>query len=161
MLRSLSLRPLRSRKGIDRENAKERRREKGNRLGRVFDKLSGEVVAAAIEVHRRLGPGFLESVYDRALRVELENRGISFESQKEIRVIYCGQLVGTHVLDLLVEDTIVVELKAIERLDGIHYAQVRSYLCATGKTLGLLMNFSSSTLVVKRIVRNYQDEESA
>ena len=128
-------------------------------MGFAFDQLSSKVIAAGLEVHRQLGPGFLESVYDQALRVELAKRGIPFESQKEIRVVYGGQVVGIHVLDLLVADTLVLELKAVNRFEDIHLAQLRSYLKATGKKIGLLMNFNSAKLDVKRIVLDYNDEE--
>jgi GxxExxY protein len=118
----------------------------------VFDETSGKVIGAAIAVHKQLGPGFLESVYEQALKIELAERNLRFEAQKRIEVLYKGVVVGTHVLDLFVEDQIVVELKAIETLERIHFAQVQSYLCATGVKVGLLLNFNSPTLYVKRIV---------
>jgi GxxExxY protein len=121
-------------------------------LGFAFDELSSKVIAAAIEVHKQLGPGFLESVYENALRIELANRGIAFEAQKQIPVLYNGKNVGTHILDIMVEGHLIVELKAISALEDVHFAQVRSYLCATGAKVGLLMNFNSNTLVVKRIM---------
>jgi len=117
-----------------------------------FDELSGKVIAAAIEVHRRLGPGFAESIYEQALKIELSKRGISFEPQKPIQVRYDEQVVGNHVLDLLVSGELVVELKAVSGLEDVHFAQVRSYLRATGAKVGLLMNFNAPKLVVKRIV---------
>ncbi len=118
----------------------------------VFDDLSNKVIAAAIEVHKQLGPGFLESVYEQALKVALAKRGIRFEPQKQVEVRFDGVLVGTHILDLMVEDRLVVELKAVKELEDIHYAQLRSYLRATGAKVGLLMNFNSPTLTVKRLV---------
>jgi GxxExxY protein len=121
-------------------------------LGLVLEKLSGEVIAAAIEVHKRLGPGFVETVYEQALRMELANRGASFEFQKKIEIIYDGKLVGVHVLDLVVEGQAVVELKAVKAFEHVHFAQLRSYLRATGLKVGLLLNFNSSTLAVKRVV---------
>ncbi len=110
------------------------------------------MIAAAIEVRRRLGPGFAESIYEQALRIELSKRGIPFESQKPIQVRYDDQVVGNHVLDLLVAGELVVELKAVSGLEDVHCAQVRSYLRATGAKVGLLMNFNAAKLVVKRIV---------
>lgn len=98
----------------------------------VFDEMSRKIIAAAIEVHRQLGPGFLESVYEQALKLELRKQGIAFESQKEVSVVYDGTVVGVHVLDLLVDDCVVVELKAVSGLEDVHFAQVRSYLKATG-----------------------------
>ena len=123
-----------------------------------FDELSGKVIEAAIEVHRRLGPGFLESVYEQALRLELAKRDIPFEAQKQIKILYGGKVVGTHLLDLLVAGELVVELKAVEGFEDIHYAQVKSYLRASGAKVGLLMNFNSTQLVVKRVVLGFRDQ---
>ena len=117
-----------------------------------FEDLSKEIIGAAIEVHRKLGPGFLENIYEKTFKVELSERKFHFDSQKEIKIEYCGVEVGTHKLDLLIEDSIVVELKAVKELADIHFAQIRSYLKATGLKVGLLLNFSQSTLEVKRIV---------
>lgn len=121
-------------------------------MGQTFDALSGRVIEAAIEVHRTLGPGFLESVYEHAMCVALKKRGIAFEAQKDVRVLFDDVEVGQHRLDLLVQSSIVVELKAVKALEDIHYATVRSYLRATGASIGLLLNFNSSTLIIKRIV---------
>ena len=126
-------------------------------MGFAFDELSSKVIAAAIAVHKALGPGFLESVYENAFKIELAARGIPFESQKQVEVSYKGQALGNHVLDLLVEDALVVELKAISRLEDVHFAQLRSYLRATGAKVGLLMNFNSPKLEVKRMVHRYGD----
>ncbi len=126
-------------------------------MGFAFDELSSKVIAAAIDVHRALGPGFLESVYEQALRLELTERGISFEPQKEIRITYAGRTIGTHKLDLLVAGLMVVELKAVERFEDVHFAQVKSYLRASRASLGLLINFSGTKLVVKRVVLGYVD----
>ncbi len=103
-------------------------------------------------MHKRLGPGFLESVYENALCIELAKRRILFETQKQITVFYDGRIVGNHVLDIMVGDALVLELKAVKALEDVHYAQVRSYLRATGAKVGLLLNFSSATLTIKRIV---------
>ena len=121
-------------------------------MGFVFEETSNKVIAAAIEVHRRLGPGFLESVYEQALKIEMNKAGLVFEVQKQIKVLYDGQVIGNHVLDVLVEGELVVELKAVSGLEDIHYAQVRSYLRATGVSVGLLINFNAPKLSVKRIV---------
>ena len=120
--------------------------------GLLLEELSGRVIGAAIDVHKQLGPGFVESVYEQALKLELTKRGVAFEAQKQIRVTYDGQVVGVHVLDLVVAGCVVVELKAVGGLEAIHYAQLRSYLRATGAKVGLLMNFNSAILVVKRVV---------
>jgi GxxExxY protein len=97
-----------------------------------LNQLSQRVIGAAIEVHRELGPGFLESVYEQALCQELTTRGINFERQAVVVVSYKGVPVGEARLDLLVEKRLVVELKAVEELIPIHVAQVISYLRATG-----------------------------
>lgn len=121
-------------------------------MGHEFEALSGLILEAAIHVHRQLGPGFLESIYENAMKVALQKRGILFEAQKDVPVFYEGEEVGLHRLDLLVCGQIVVELKAIKALEDIHFAQVRSYLKATGVHVGLLLNFNAPTLVIKRIV---------
>lgn len=117
-----------------------------------YEELTSRVIAAAIEVHRRLGPGFIESIYEHALIVELHKRGLKVEEQVEVPIEYEGVEVGRHRLDLLVEGTIVVELKAIKNLDNIHFAIVKSYLRAVGKEHGLLLNFAKPTLEVKRVI---------
>ena len=121
-------------------------------MGFAFDELSSKVIAAAVTVHKHLGPGFLEAVYEQALRIELQNQGIAFEAQKKIEVRYANQVVGVHLLDLIVENQLVIELKAAKGLDDIHYAQLRSYLRAANAKIGLLMNFNSPTLTIKRVV---------
>jgi len=115
------------------------------------DPLTGRVIAAAISVHRELGPGFLESIYEEAMAVALAEAGLKFVRQLPIAVKFHGRAVGEHRLDILVEDEVVLELKAISAFEDIHYAIVRSYLRATNKTRGLLINFAAPTLQVKRI----------
>ncbi len=117
------------------------------------DAIAKVVVDACIEVHRTLGPGYLESVYEEALATELTLRNIPFEKQKIIDVNYKGSPIGQARLDFLVDGLLVVELKAVETLAPIHTAQVISYLKATGLPLGLLINFNTSLLKhgIKRI----------
>jgi len=119
-----------------------------------LDEHVSELLAAAIEVHRILGPGFLESVYDHALCVELRLRNVQFRRQVPVKVEYKGHRVGESCLDLLLSDGVVVELKAVEALAPIHWVQVRSYLKATGCVLGLLINFNVPVLLrgVRRII---------
>jgi len=114
--------------------------------------LTSRVIAAAIEVHRQLGPGFIESIYEHALVVELRKRGLKVEQQVEVPVEYEGVEVGRHRLDLLVAEMIVVELKAIKNLENVHFAIVKSYLRAIGREHGLLLNFAKPTLEVKRVI---------
>ena len=110
------------------------------------------VIGAAVEVHKELGPGFLESIYEEALKVQLSKEDFYFDSQKEIKIEYLGAQVGLHRLDLVVENKIIVELKAVAELSDIHFAQLRSYLKATGLKVGLLVNFSKPTLGARRVV---------
>jgi GxxExxY protein len=115
--------------------------------------ITDGIIAAAIAVHRELGPGFLESVYEQALAVEFALRGIAFVRQKPIPLFYRDHQIGEHRLDFLVENKIVVELKAIDGLENVHFAIVRSYLKASGFADGLILNFSSMPLTVKRVRR--------
>jgi GxxExxY protein len=116
-------------------------------------KITDAIIAAAITVHRELGPGFIESVYEQALAVEFALQGIAFIRQKPIPLFYRDHQIGEHRLDFLVEDKIVIELKAIDLLQNVHFAVVRSYLKASGLVDGLILNFSSMPLTVKRVRR--------
>jgi GxxExxY protein len=115
--------------------------------------ITDVIIAAAIAVHRELGPGFLESIYEQALAVEFALRGIAFVRQKPIPLFYRDHQIGKHRLDFFVEDKIVVELKAVEALENVHFAIVRSYLKAAGLADGLILNFSSMPLAMKRVRR--------
>lgn len=118
----------------------------------IFDDLSSRIISAAIEVHKKLGPGFLESIYQKALPIELEKEGLKYEAQKEIEIYYNDKEVGVHRLDLVVGGEIIVELKTVDDFCVEHLAQVISYLKATGLKIGLLSNFSKPKLQIKRIV---------
>ena len=118
----------------------------------AHEELTGRIIGCAIVVHKALGPGFLESIYEAALVVEFKRVGLKVEQQKTLPVYYREILVGEHRLDLLVEGTIVVELKAISELEDIHFAIVRSYLKAVGLEHGLLLNFATMPLTVKRVI---------
>jgi len=119
-----------------------------------LDKLIYKVIGCMIEVHKELGPGFLESVYRSAVAVEFHKQGILFESEKEITLNYKGEIVGMHRLDLFIENELVVELKTVDELHKKHYAQVRSYLKAVGKTIGLLVNFADFQLDPRKVELN-------
>ncbi len=121
---------------------------------RELDDLANAAIGAAIEVHRVLGPGYLESVYEEALAVAMELRGLPFERQKPMGVDYKGRAVGQGRLDLLVGGKLIVELKAVDALAPIHTAQVMSYLKTLKLPLGLLMNFNVPLLKhgIKRVV---------
>ena len=119
--------------------------------------ITEQIIGAAIAVHRSLGPGFLESAYEEALAIEFTHQQISFERQKPVSVLYRDQKVAEHRLDFVVAASVVVELKAVVALEDIHFAIVRSYLKATGVHSGLLLNFATMPLTIKRVGR----EESA
>ena len=114
--------------------------------------LTEKIIGAAIEVHKELGPGFLESIYEKALVYQLKKIGLSVKQQYEISINYDNKEVGRHRLDLFVEDRIVVELKAVKKLEDIHFAIVKSYIKAVNQKHGLLLNFSGLTLQVKRVI---------
>ncbi len=115
------------------------------------EELTGAVIGAAIAVHKELGPGFLESVYDNALAIELRKREIPFQRQFAVPVLYHDAEVGMHRLDLFVDDQIVVELKAVKEVSDVHFAVVRSYLRAVHRKLGLILDFAKRTLEIKRV----------
>lgn len=121
------------------------------------NELSRLIIGAAIEVHKQLGPGLLESVYEEAMACEYSLRTISFERQKPIEVRYKGTLLGCGFkMDFLVGGLVVVELKAVERIAPIHEAQVLNYLKLTGFKLGMLLNFNVTKMTdgIQRIVNN-------
>ncbi|MBE36140.1 MAG: GxxExxY protein [Opitutaceae bacterium] len=120
-----------------------------NELGQR--ELSSRVIEAAIAVHKSLGPGFLESVYENALCIELRNAGIVFEQQKVVEVFYQGEVVGQHRLDLLVEGTFLVELKAVTALEDIFFAVARAQMRAAEISDGIILNFASMPLTIKRV----------
>ena len=115
--------------------------------------LAGKVIGLAMKVHSGLGAGFLESVYHKALIHELTRAGIRFESEKPLLVWYDGVLVGEFVADFLIEDELIVELKAVQSLAVAHEVQTVNYLVATGKDIGLLLNFGAERLGFKKKFR--------
>ena len=125
-----------------------------------FDRLTDEITGSAIELHRSLGPGLLESAYETCLAYELGQRGINVERQKSLPVMYREvRLEAGYRLDLLVEGLVIVEVKAVERLLPIHDAQLISYLRLSGCSLGLLINFNVRLLKhgIRRLVNDYPD----
>lgn len=120
----------------------------------ALNELATAVIGAALEVHRTLGPGFLEQVYESALCVELRLRGIPFVRQPSVEVAYKGEAVGEGRLDLLVGGRLIVELKSVDVLLALHTAQVLAYLRATGHRLGLIINFNAPRLRdgVRRVI---------
>jgi len=117
------------------------------------DERTYQIIGAAMEVHKHLGAGFLEAVYQEALERELTARSIPFQAQPELRIFYKGEaLRKTYEPDFLCFEKIIVEIKALSDLTGVEEAQVINYLKASGLTLGLLMNFGSKSLEYKRLV---------
>jgi GxxExxY protein len=118
------------------------------------DPLTAKIIACAIEVHRQLGPGLLEAIYEAALCAELEIAGLRFQRQLSCPVYYKGRHVGDYRLDLLVEDEVIVEVKSVDRHDPVFEAQLLSYMRITGKRKGLLINFNHRLLKdgIKRFV---------
>ncbi len=116
-----------------------------------YDALVDSIVSCAYKVSRTLGCGFLEKVYENSLNIELTAAGLNIETQKMIKVHYEGQIVGDYYADMIVEDEIVVELKAVKAIENIHFAQCQNYLKATGKKLGLVINFGEEKVKVRRV----------
>jgi GxxExxY protein len=139
---------------VNRQDAKSAKDSRVTEPSTDLDDLAHDVIGAAIEVHRLLGPGFLESIYEEALCVELALRDIRFARQVPIRVTYKGENIGEARLDLVASDSLIIELKAVEIIAPVHLAQVLSYLKATRFRLGLLINFKDNLLQrgIKRVV---------
>ena len=123
----------------------------GQNMTLAHEELTGQIIGAAIEVHKALGPGFLESIYENALAIELRHRKIPYSRQLAVPVFYRDSEVGFHRLDLFVANQIVVELKTCKELVDAHFVIVRSYLRAVGQQHGLLLNFAKPTLEIKRV----------
>ena len=119
-----------------------------------FRELTYKINGAIFEVHRTLGEGFLEKVYENALLIELRNQGLHIESQVPVPVFYKGNMVGDYIADLMVEGQVILELKTTEELTSVHQAQLLNYLKATGKSLGLLVNFKGKKATIRRLALN-------
>lgn len=117
--------------------------------------LSHQIIGIAIEIHKKLGPGFQEKIYEKALLREFEKAGIGFEKQKIVRVDYNGIGLGNQRIDLLVNGEIILEIKACTKIIPIYRDQVISYLKTTNKKLGLILNFGRRKLEIKRVVHNF------
>ncbi len=118
-----------------------------------YEDLTDKIIGACYKVYNTLGSGFLESVYENCLIIELKKLGLLVENQKSIQVLYEDQEVGYFIADIIVENKIILELKAIKELAQIHEVQLVNYLTATGKDVGLLINFGNKKVQVKRKVR--------
>ena len=125
----------------------------------LHEKLTEQIIGLCIKIHRTLGPGFVEKMYEEALCIELRKAGIPYERQRDIAVFYEGHEIGRHKLDLLIENRLVVELKATKAIEDVHLAVARSYLRATNVELALVINFAGPTLEVKRVIASRRPQE--
>ena len=118
----------------------------------LYPELSYKIIGIAMEVHRLLGSGFLEKVYENSLIVLFNKKQIPAEQQHQIPVYFLDNKVGHYVADIIVDDRIILELKTVEKITNVHIAQVLNYLKATGKRLGIIINFKGKSLEYKRVV---------
>ncbi len=116
-------------------------------------KLTGDIIGSAMEVHRILGNGFQEVIYQRALAIEMASRGLSFSREHEMEIFYKGENIGLRRVDFFVEGKIMVEIKAIIKIEDVHLAQAINYLEAYGLDIGLLLNFGSRSLQFHRVMK--------
>ncbi|MGB7874306.1 MAG: GxxExxY protein [Anaerolineales bacterium] len=119
----------------------------------LYKKLTYSVIGAAMEVHRQLGSGFLEAVYQKALAHEIRKQTIPFEEQVHLPITYKGELIGDYIADFVVDSKLIVEIKAVSRLNSAHQAQAMCYLAATGLRLALLLNFGAGSLEHRRVIK--------
>ena len=115
--------------------------------------LTGKIIGCAMEVHRTLGNGFQEMIYQRALAIEMTHQGLEFSREHEMRIHYKGHEIGTRRVDFFVEGKVMVELKAVTLLEDVHLAQAINYLEAHGSEVGLLINFGNRSLQFKRVMK--------
>ena len=118
-----------------------------------FGEITEKIIACAYRVYNKMGFGFLESVYEKCMMIELLKAGLKAESQKPIRVVYENEIVGEFVADIVVNDTIILELKSVRQIARAHEMQLVNYLVATGKPVGLIINFAEQSVQIRRKVR--------
>ena len=124
-----------------------------------YVELTEQIINCAFEVHKIMGFGFLEKVYLNAMLEELKSRGLKAESERKIIVRYKDNIVGEYCADIIVEDVIIIELKALDKFNDIHELQIKNYLKATGIEVGLLINFGKSVEVKRKYVQNPEVQE--
>lgn len=117
-----------------------------------YSDLTGQIIKIAIDIHKNLGPGFVEKIYQRALYLEFKNSKFKFAREKKILVNYKNINIGYETVDFDVEERVLVEVKAVSMINEIHLAQVLSYLKSSGRRVGLILNFARSVLEIKRVV---------
>ena len=123
-----------------------------------YRELTEKIIGCAYRVYNRMGYGFLESVYEKCLLIELRKAGLSAVSQKSITVFYDNKVVGEFVADIIVEDTIILELKSVRQIIQAHEVQLVNYLVATEKPVGLIINFGERKVEIKRKVRDFDED---
>ena len=126
----------------------------------IDSELTGKIIGAAMEVHKYLGNGFQEVVYQRALSIELNLQGLKHEREKEMDLSYKGYPIGKRRVDFFVEEKIMVEIKAVKELEDVHLAQAINYLEAYGMKVGLLINFGNTSLQFKRVMKPKSNNHS-
>ena len=120
----------------------------------IYKDLTDKIIGAAIAVHKELGSGFGERIYESALAEELSQNNIHFERQKIVDVFYRDKKIGYHKLDLIIQGTVIIELKTVDRLENVYLSQLISYLKATRLKVGLVLNFATPTLEIKRVINS-------
>ena len=120
----------------------------------MWEEVTHRIIGCAMQVHRTLGNGFLEVIYQRAMELEMAAKGIVYEREKELPIYYLGEQIGVTRVDFFIEGNVMVELKAVSRLDAIHLAQALNYLKTYQKPVGLLINFGTKSLEFKRVHNN-------
>ena len=118
--------------------------------------LTEYIIGCAYNVYNKMGFGFLESVYEKCMLIELHKAGLDVESQKPITVYYENEIVGEFVADIIVNDTVILELKSVIQIINAHEVQLVNYLVATGKPVGLILNFGESKVEIKRKIKNLE-----
>ena len=119
-----------------------------------YEDITEKIIGCAYSVYNKMGFGFLESVYEKCMLIELRKAGLNAESQKSVRVYYEGEIVGDFIADIIVDDIIILELKSVRRIIKAHEVQLVNYLVATGKPIGLILNFGERKVEVKRKVKD-------
>ncbi len=120
----------------------------------LYSEITRKIIGAGMKVHSALGNGFQEVIYQRALVIEMEKEGISFQRELEMPIFYAGEEIGTRRVDFLVEEKVMVELKAVTKLEDVHLAQAINYLEAYHLEVGLLLNFGAKSLEFRRLVNS-------
>ena len=123
-----------------------------------YQELTEKVIGCAYQVFNRMGFGFLESVYEKCMLIELAKSGLKLESQKKIQVFYDDELVGDFIADIIVEDILILELKSVRQIHKAHEVQLVNYLVATKQPVGLIINFAEEKVQIKRKVRQLKDK---